>query len=66
MNIPDYVIDAIRKEGSAIGYGSITINLNEEGDFIDIVCTKRVRYPKKAPRAGDLVSPHRTFIVKKQ
>lgn len=49
-NIPDNVFKYIQKEAEKIKYGKITIELNENGPFIDVITEERRRFGKKNTR----------------
>lgn len=45
-DIPNEVMDYIKDEVQKIGYGQVTIELNEKNKFIDVVTERRKRFEK--------------------
>jgi len=55
--LPREVIDLIEEKAKEIPYGNIHIELNESGNFVDVIISQRIRVMKNVkPRPGMVYS----------
>jgi hypothetical protein len=68
MELEEKVLEIVREEAKKIKFGSITINISEEGDFVDVVSENRRRVSKTRRQLPDNfdIGKKRVFLIKAQ
>jgi hypothetical protein len=52
MELTDRHIEAIREAARSVKYGSVTINISESSDKLELNVQNRIRVDKDAPKSG--------------